>query len=415
VRPKYATLLVIGLSLLPHAASADGEVFDLKRALARGAERGPGVHVAAAPRAMLEDGTARSNPLLSIPLRVQAFGGPRTFPTGAPPGVDIQVQAIQELPLRGIGAAREDVGRAELKSVDADVSRARLDASARAGIAWVNAREADAIVILRRAGQREAVTIANTAKAHVDAGTGAPHELAIAEAERALADADVLHEEGMLTEALFDLRLATGVPAVELIDTEGDLFAVDETPIDAADLRTRAQLEHPLSRLADARVLVARSDAKLAWATHSPVMGLGVLYGHEGSNEQIFAGVLVLPLPWSNAGIFESRRVASTADAEQARAQLVRNERSIAVEAAIHEHEHTRAERAAVMKALPFLREATRIVRAQYETGTAEIGSLVMARRRLLDGEERYVHATADVRRADLRLGHAAGTLGRFP
>lgn len=406
-------LLVVGLWLVPAAAAADGEVFDLKRAIERGDERGPGVFVAAAPRAMLEDATSRANPALSIPLRLQAFGGGRMFPTTAPPGVEIQVQAIQELPLRAVGSAREEVGHAELRSVDADVSRAKLDAAARAGIAWVNAREADAIVTLHRAGQREASTIAKTAKAHVDAGTGAPHELAIADAESAIADADLLHEEGVLTEALFELRLATGVPPSEPVGTDGDLFAVDETPIDAADLRNRARLEHPMSRWADARVAVARGDAKLAWAAHAPVLGLGVLYGHEGTNEQIFAGVVVLPVPWSNAGAFESRRAASVADAAEAHAQLVRNERAMAVEVTIHEHEHTRAERAAVMKALPFLREATRIVRAQYETGSAEIGSLVMARRRLLDGEERYVHATADVRRADLRLGHAAGTLWR--
>jgi len=83
------------------------------------------------------------------------------------------------------------------------------------------------------------------------------------------------------------------------------------------------------------------------------------------------------------------------------------------VEQALHEHEHTREEREAVMKALPLLREATRIVRAQYDTGTAEIGSLVVVRRRLLDAEERYVHATADVRRADIKLAHASGTLWR--
>jgi outer membrane protein TolC len=141
------------------------------------------------------------------------------------------------------------------------------------------------------------------------------------------------------------------------------------------------------------------------------MIGLGLTYLREGTGEQVFAGTLVLPLPWSSAGKFEQRRAAGEAEASAARARLVRAERESAIEQALHEHEHTREEREAVMKALPLLREATRIVRAQFEVGTTEIGALVVVRRRLLEAEERFVHATADVRRADIRLAHEAGTL----
>jgi outer membrane protein TolC len=369
------------------------------------------VAVAAAPRATIADATEHANPVFSNPLRITGLGGARTFPTTEPTGVEIQVQAIQDVPLRGVGAAREAVGRAELRTVDADIARARLDAAERAGIAWVNAREAQAIADLRQAGLGETITIAQTARAHVTAGTAAPHEQAIADAERALGEADVLHEQGMVTDALFELRLALGLRPDAPIALEGDLFAIDESPVDAQALREHAQREHPLSILADARTAVAWSDAKLAYALYAPMIGLGLNYLREGTGEQVFAGMFVLPLPWSNAGKFEERRAAGNAEAAAARAQLVRAERASAVEQALHEHEHTREEREAVMKALPLLREATRIIRAQFDTGTTEIGALVVVRRRLLDAEERYVHATADVRRADIRLAHAAGTL----
>lgn len=404
-------LLAAAVLLFSTAAAAEGEAIDLKRAIDFGARGGPGVAVARAPRAMIVDATAHANPALSLPMRLQGLGGTRVFPDNTPPGVEVQVQAIQDLPLRAVGAAREEVGRAELRTIDADVARARLDAAERAGIAWVNAREAQEIVNLRQAGLRETVTIAQTTKAHVTAGTAAPHEQAIADAERALGEADVLHEQGMLTDALYELRLAMGLRVDAPIAVEGDLFAIDESPIDPQALRAHAQHEHPLSLLADARTQVAWSDAKLAYALYAPMIGLGLNYTHEGTGEQVFAGMLVLPLPWSNAGKFEQRRAAGEAEAASARAQLVRAERASAIEQALHEHEHTREEREAVMKALPLLREATRIVRAQFETGTTEIGPLVVVRRRLLDAEERYVHATADVRRADIRLAHAAGTL----
>jgi cobalt-zinc-cadmium efflux system outer membrane protein len=393
--------------------AAENVELDLGASLSSGATRGPGVAVALAPRSGTVDARAHANPLFTMPARVQIYGGARFFPQDRAPGPEIQVQATQEILLRGLGAAREAAGKAQLRSIDADVDRAKLDAAARAGLAWVGAREAEAILALRTTARGEAKTLVRLAKARVTAGTATPHELATAEAELALADAEVLHAEGMLTEALFELRYATGMAPGAPVAAVGDLFASDDAPIDADWLRARARAEHPAVALAWARADASQKEAALVRASYAPSIAVGVVYAHEGQQEQVAAGMLVFPLPWSSPGAFESRRALAAAEGERARAELARDQQAALLELALHEHEHTRAERSAVEKALVPLREATRIARAQYETGTADITPLVVSRQRLLAAEERHVRAAADVRRADIHLAYAAGTLLR--
>jgi outer membrane protein TolC len=384
---------------------------DLPASLAGGAARGPGVAVAVAPRAGTLDAQGYANPLVPMPARVQVYGGPRFFPDGRGPGPEVQVQATQEILLRGLGSARDAAGKAQLRTIDADVGKAKLDAAARAGLAWVGAREAEAILALRTTAQDEAKTLVRLAQARVTSGTATPHELATAQAELALSEAEVLHAEGMLTEALFELRYATGMAPSDPVTAVGDLLASDESPLDAERVRARARSEHPALALANARADASQKEAALVHATHAPSIALGVVYAHEGQQEQLLAGMVVFPLPWSAPGAFDTRRALAVADGERSRAELARAQQSALVELALHEHEHTRSERSAVEKALVPLREATRIARAQYETGTADITPLVVSRQRLLTAEERNVRAAADVRRADIHLGYAAGTL----
>jgi cobalt-zinc-cadmium efflux system outer membrane protein len=275
----------------------------------------------------------------------------------------------------------------------------------------VGAREAEAILALRTTAQAESTTLVRVAQARLTAGTATPYELSTAQAELALADAEVLHAEGMLTETLFELRYATGMAPTDAVGTVGDLFASDEVALDADRLRARARTDHPALVLADARAEASQREATLVRAYHAPTVALGVVYAHEGTREQFAAGMVVLPLPWSSPGAFETRRALAAADADRSRAELARAQQAALVELSLHEHEHTRAEKAAVEKALLPLREATRIARAQYEIGTADITPLVVARQRLLSAEERNVRAAADVRRADIHLRYAAGTL----
>lgn len=400
------------LALVPAVARAEELTLDLETSLDRGARFGPGVAIARAPQSSLESAAAYANPFLTIPGRIQAYAGPRIFPNGNAPGFEIQTQIIQDFPLRAIGSARSNAAHAQLEVTRTDTERAKIDAAAQAGFAWVNAREAQELLLLRRSAQADATTVVKIAKARVASGTATPHESATAEAELALADASVLHAEGMLTEALFQLRHATGFEPQSTIVLAGDLFTSDEHPIDDVRIRDAART-HPDVRLAVAAAAGVRADSAVVRAQLGPTFGLGLLYAHEGTNEQIAAGVLVLPLPWSNPGAYETRRAEAQADAALRRADAARALSSVRVEMALHEHEHTRAERQAVERALAPLRDAMRIAKAQWETGTVDITPLLFSRRRLLDGEELHVHAVADVRRADIKLEHAAGTLLR--
>jgi cobalt-zinc-cadmium efflux system outer membrane protein len=405
-------LRLLTVVVVPGVAHAEELTLDLTASLERGARSGPGVAIAQAPRNKLQAAASYASPLITIPARIQVYAGPRVFPNGAAAGFELQTSIIQDFPLRGVGRAREAAVSAQLAAVEADVARARLDAAAQAGLAWVAAREAQEILALRRASHADAMAVLRTARARVTAGTATPHEGATAEAELALADASVLHAEGMLTEALFQLRYATGLEPQTQIVVTGDLFASDEHAIDLARIRESAR-SHPDVLTADAAVAGARAEADLVRAQLGPSFGIGLLYAHEGTNEQVAAGVLVLPLPWSSPGAYEARRAEANADTATRKAEGMRAQSAVRVEIALHEHEHARAEREAVERALAPLREAVRITKAQWEMGAADITPLAFARRRLLDGEELRVRAAADVRRADIRLEHAAGTLHR--
>jgi outer membrane protein TolC len=208
------------------------------------------------------------------------------------------------------------------------------------------------------------------------------------------------------------LRYATGLAPSAPIVVAGELFAADDHSVDEARIREAAR-RHPEVQRADATTSGARAEASVVRAQLAPTLGLGLLYAHEGTNEQVAAVMLLLPLPWTRPGAYEADRAEAEVNAALWRANAARARNELRVEIALHEHEHTRAEREAVERAIPPLREAMRVAKAQWEAGAADITPLLLARRRLLDGEELRVRAAADVQRADIRLEYAAGTLLR--
>ena len=293
----------------------------------------------------------------------------------------------------------------------ADLARAKLAGAARAAIAWSTAREAEELLALRRAVTIESETLQRLAVARVTAGASMPSEVAMAEGELALANASELDAEGMWTEAKSELRFAVGQTVDAPIVAAGSLDSPAEAPLDEpAALRT-AFGRSPLLTLASARREVATTEAALSLAQQTPTVGLGASYMHEGTGDSVWSAIVAFPLPFSRPGAYESARQRGPAAAAAREVELGRADLARAVVLAVHECRHTRETKAALARALAPLESAARMARAQLEAGTSDATTLAFARQRLLAAKERTLHATAEIQRADTRLGLIVGTL----
>ena len=406
---RLTALLAAACTLTaPLASRADSLTRDAAMTLA--AERGPGVAVARAPEAAYRDALDESRALFIHSPRVMASAGQRFSPVLGN-GLEANVTVLQDIPLRAVGARREDSARALLAGSKAEVAGARLDAAARAGLAWATAREAEELLALRRSATAEARELERLAGARVTTGTSMPSDAAIASGEVALATAAELDAEGTLTEAMNELRFSVGAAPNTDLDPDGSLDSPREPPLDEAGALRLALERSPSVSLASSRRALARSDAALALASQAPTLGIGASYTHEGVGDNVWTAIVSFPLPLSRPGAYDAARQMGAAFAADREIELVRADLARAVALAVHECHHTRETRDAFDRAIAPLQDAVRMARAQLVAGTSDATTLVFARQRLLVARERSLHATAEILRADVNLLRLAGTL----
>jgi cobalt-zinc-cadmium efflux system outer membrane protein len=417
--PRVAALLaaaVLGLAAPPARAEGHAQApaaerrFTLREATRLGAARGPDVALALAPRgAAAETRRAATAVFTSLP-RVTLIAGDRLSTRGG--SLEIGGGVTQDIPLGAVRGARKDAAAAFDRVVELDVGRARLDGAARAALAWVSLAEADAVFAYRREGAEHAEGILRTLRARVKTGVADPLELPLAEGDAATARAAVLEAEGMRFEAAMELGFAMGEAPDAAVAVAGDLAGIADAPGDEPALLRQAERAHPQVLLAEARGAAARREADLAAVTFAPFVGVGASYLREGTGDQIVTGTVSVPLPFSRPWAFEASRQHAAADVARAQAERARAELGREIRAALHEREHTRELHAMLAgTALAPMKEALRVARAQLDAGTIDVGRVLLARQRLGAVEQQIARALADVRRADIRLMRAAGTL----
>ena len=390
---------------------ATAQIVAREDALRLGAAGGPGVAIAAAPGAAARDARDAATALLR-PATVAVYGGYRAGALG--PGPELGVTVSQDLALRDVGAARSGTADALANVVSSDRVRARIDAAARAGLAWAATLEAKEVVRLRRAAEDQAATIVRTAEARVRSGTGMPYELAIVKGDAAAAHAAVLDAEGVLVEMLAELRFALGLDAAAAVDVSGDLYSTDDRPIDEAFVLRYAVSTNPTVVYAEARAALARQETRLTHATLGPTLTLGASYVREGTGDHVFTGFVGVPIPFLDPAAFDAARARAFERTAEAQIARVRAEASRDLRVALHDREHWREVREALRTgALVPTREGLRLARAAYETGTQDVSVVLLARQRVIAVEEQLAHVAAEVQRADVRFGRAAGTLMR--
>ena len=409
VRTTLAGVLV-GASLLTQSRGASAAPISLDVAARLGAERGPGVAVAAASRTGLAEAARAAEAPLVHPPQLTVSAGRRFGALGG--GTELSATALIDVPTRRVGEARGEVAASGLEVMQLDLRRARLDGALRAGLAWVRLAEARDIFAVRRISLDQATALAGIAERRVKSGVAFPVELALALGDLGAAEAGTVEAEGMLTEALFDLRMAIGAAVDSTLEATGDLCSTDERSVDGGEVRRDAEGKNPSLALAEARARAASREARLTVASAAPVIGLGGTFLRDGFGDTVWAGVVVLPLPFVDRGRFDASRARAHADVLAASTDHVRAELGRESELALHDREHARELRDVLeRRSLPPMREALRLARAQVEAGTSDATLALLARSRLAQAEEAHTRACADVQRADLRVRRVAGRL----
>jgi outer membrane protein TolC len=407
LRRKAASLLAwlacAAVLLGAARARADDLVLTRGEALRLGVERGPAVVEAKAP--LGATGAVRESASAALPYvpRLSGFAGARRGDFGS--GVEVGGSVVQELSLRGLGGARREAGAAFANAGLRGLERAKLEAGANALLAWIDVLEAQELVAQRARSREDAEAIARVARARVDRGVGMPLEASLASAEVGTADLAERDAEGMLFVARAELRLAVALPPTVPVRAVGTLDAADRSPRDAAH-------EHPTLAAARSETELLAADARLARSLATPTLGVGVAFTREGTGQQVFTGLLSLPLPFGDPTRFDAARHEAAVLASHAREGRIRAELARDLAVAGHEREHTREVYATLRdRILGPLREAVRVARSAYEAGTQDATTFLLLRQRLVTAEEQLQRASAEVLRADVRYAYAQGSL----
>lgn len=401
-------VLCLGSRVLAEGRAGE-QLVARREALLLGAKQGPGVALAVAPRGAVAVLGERTSALIRPPMLTLGGG----YRAGAlTPGAELSVSLAQEVPLSGVGGARSELAKSFARSVDTDAKRARLEGATRAAMAWVDALLAQELLHLREEGQRQAEAILKITVSRVDAGVAPPHELSLARGEVAAALASVLDAEGLQVEALAELRFSIGVPATESVTAVGELYRSDEQAVDEENAVRAAQAQNPTIQLAVARAVQADREAQLTSAMLGPSLSVGATYVREGTGDKVLLGFVGIPIPLFDAAGFETARQRATQKTAESQTDLTRAEAARDIRLALHDRHHWREVRDALQTgALTAFSQAFRLAQTQYEVGTAEIGTVILARQRLLGVQERLAEVAARVQRADIALARATGTL----
>jgi cobalt-zinc-cadmium efflux system outer membrane protein len=270
---------------------------------------------------------------------------------------------------------------------------------------------------LRKEFVDQAVAILEVARKRTHAGVSMPAEVAIAQGDVGLARVGVLEAEGLYVNAMTELRQALGLSPGADLTLKGDIEEMTEGPpkpagSSASAMGADAATSNPTfanlvaqARLNSQERLVLRATMGSRWALSGTVT-------QEGTGNTVVVGTLSLPIPFFDPAAFETSRLKSKEDAIFAQTERSLSELQMRMRVANHEVTHTREVREALQKdALPALKEALRLAKAQYVAGTQDITMVLLAKQRLLGAEEQVKRNAADILRADLQWSHLQGRL----
>lgn len=410
-----ALLLAASLSWVPSAwsQSTPGEVevvnLTLRQAMRLGRRRAPALGVARARRdsvASLRDAASSAWPL---PPSLQLTGGPRVLAGNRKVRPDLSVSLWQSIPIVSRTEARERVAAATGRRADAAYGVTEAEVGLETALAWVDARIARERCSRRRRSLADATTLLELALARVEAGADDPSTAELARGAVGAADADLMLARGALTEALIRLGHLVGTRPSRL-RAVGPL-ALDLSPPERR-VKRLARKRHPRLQLSRPEVELARARADLALANAAPSVSVGPSVTREGTGDWVFLAQVAIPLPFMAPGAFAAAQSERTATIRLEEEKVMSSQVERDMRLLLHHRHHAFEQRARIEQLVVApLRRALKLARDRYTAGKGELSPVLRARRQVLDAEDRWLRATAEVDAVEVHLAHATGTL----
>ncbi|NNM77753.1 TolC family protein [Sphingomonas sp. ID1715] len=357
----------------------------------------------------------------------QAAETARTLP-------DPQVSAgVQNLPVTGsmafnpsrdtmtmytIGVMREQVRRSKREAeayqlhVEAVASRAEASAEERqirraVMIAWLLAVEAEAKQRLLKQVIADLKTGRQVMEAGVPTGASTPSLALQAQAEVAIAEADLAQAGEQEMRARAELARWIGQAADRpLPDRVPALKPPPEVEADIAG--------HPLLRVAEAQEEAARGQIGVARAQRKPDISWSAMYGWRPSYDNMVSVQVSIPL-FVNRKNRQDRKIveaSARADAARLRVESTRRELRAAYAAALADYRGADARLNKIIKdAIPALEASFEAARARYAAGPGSLELPLTIVRRYVETNIQSVEEQAKRARAAVELAYLSGDL----
>jgi outer membrane protein TolC len=413
MRKRSLALFVIAtvaVGAFDMARAFAGEPLGFRAAMRLAADRSPAIRAASHAAQGFERARLVSDPLVLLPAQMQLTAGVRRFPEDRPSAFEGTAQLVQPLPLRPLGGSRARLLASARDLAVARVAEARAAVVERAAHAWLDAAFAERSLALRQRARDEARSLTKLARSRLASGISDEAEVALASADEAVADGDVLDAEGMVTES----RLALGALLGDAwsgaeLDT-GDAPPEAALPSDDDALRAMRARHPALERARRFGEQLAR-EADYVHAQFANTLGVGLTGAREGTGELVGGALLSIPIALSSPGQADTLRARTEAEEADLFREVEELELVRQLRVALHEHTHTREVLGAANAASRALEHAYRVARAQVGRGASDFALAALARQRLLLGQDRALHAAAAVAHADVRLMALQGAL----
>ncbi|HEX4416460.1 MAG TPA: TolC family protein [Kofleriaceae bacterium] len=280
--------------------------------------------------------------------------------------------------------------------------------------AYFAAAGTDELVVARQDAVKVATETFDVAKARVAAELANQVESTRAETALIRASQDLLEAETARSAAYRALVTALGIKEGVTVEGVKDLpaepGAVDALVNDAHARRPEIAAEHATIAEAEAN---ARAGA-WRWSPTLSAFGRATLSNYAGFSGDKYSWAVGVALDWTvfDGGVRDSQRRIAEAQERAAEVQLEALGDVVSDEVA-NAHGSLATKRkgvAAAQRAVELARETLRLIRAQYEAGTAKQLDVLQAQDGLVSAEVSLAQAHFDVALADLQLKRAAGS-----
>jgi len=280
--------------------------------------------------------------------------------------------------------------------------------------AYFTAAGTDELVVARQHAVEVATETYETAKARVEAGFVNRVETTRAEVSLVRAGQDEAEAQNARAAAYRSLATLLALHERFRVQVERDAPSPKEP---ARALAARAPTLRPEFPEYETAIAAARANASSngwRWAPSISAFGNGRLSNYAGFAGDKYSWAVGAELDWTlydgGARDAERRRADAEERENRARLELLHDTVSDEVVNAAETLDTKRRALDAAGRALELSRETLRLVRAQYEAGTAQQLDVLQAQDSLISSEVAVAQAHFDVALADLELGRAAGT-----